>query len=91
MKQVFNWIWDILKNIWLFFEKYGFTIFAICTLIMCIVTIVLDVILFVRKLKEDKNLSYAKIKEEVMHELGLHSSPKENTSIDENQDNDLPF
>ncbi len=87
MKTIFTWIWNILKNIWMFFEKYGFTIFAICTFIMCIVTIILDVILFVRKLKEDKNLSYAKIKEEVMHDLDLHGSPSDD--FDNNNDSDL--
>lgn len=87
MKTIFTWIWNILKTIWIFFEKYGFTIFAICTFIMCIVTIILDVILFVRKLKEDKNLSYAKIKEEVMHELNLHASPLDD--FDNNNESDL--
>ncbi len=97
MKIIFTWLWNILKSIWMFFEKYGFTIFAICSFIMCIVTIILDLIIFVRKLKEDKNLSYAKIKEEVMHELGLHASPdndfdsNDSDSSDVVENDDLPL
>ncbi len=88
MKIIFSWIWNILKSIWLFFEKYGITIIAICSAIVCIVTIVLDVILFFRKLKEDKNLSYAKLLEEVYHDL---ESLKTEEEKDSESSEDIPF
>lgn len=88
MKIIFSWIWNILKSIWLFFEKYGIIIIAICSAIVCIVTIVLDVILFFRKLKEDKNLSYAKLLEEVYHDL---ESRKPEEEKDSESSEDIPF
>lgn len=78
-----KWIFNLLKQIWLFFERYGITILAICSALVCVVTLILDGILFFRKLKENKNLSYAKLKEEIMHEL---SRKEEDTEDVENDD-----
>lgn len=95
MKVIFEFILNILKGLWSFFEKNGITIIAISTSLMCIVTIILDVIIFMKKLKEDKNLSYAKLYEEILHQItndeNSNGSGEKNEEHDDVETNDVPF
>lgn len=88
MKVIFEFILKLLKNIWLFFERYGITIIAIATAIICIFTIIFDLIIFFKKLHEDQNLSFARLKEEIMHELMINDKFEGSSEdkIDENDD-----
>lgn len=95
MKGIFDFIINTVKALWTFFEKNGITIIAISTSFMCVVTIILDVIIFLKKLREDKNLSYAKLYEEIMHQVlndeNSNASNEKNEEHDDVADGEVPF
>lgn len=78
-----------LKSIWLFFEKYGITIIAVCTALMTISYIIISISFILKKRKENKNIPYAKILEEAFHEMNkIEEQSDKDSSV---SSNDVPF